>query len=114
MSFLLQHPLITITVFLSVTFLTWEAAKFIQNFMEEYEKKYVSDVAEVLNEMFIFQDAKKLFIFNIVIVFVFFFVTLLFTRNIIYLMIAAVANLAGYGVSDDELFDCWDAQRRCE
>jgi len=109
MSFILQHPLITLTVFFSVTLLVWEAAKYIQAFMEEYEKKYVSDVAQVLNEMFIFQDAQKLFILNIVIVVVFFFVTLLFTRNIIYLLIAA-----GVGFALPKIYMWWARRKRLQ
>jgi tight adherence protein B len=75
--------LMSILIFSSTCILAWTLILLAQEFLKEYEKQYVSETAKSLSEMFIFQDPKKVFLFNIIITVVFLLIGFACTDSII-------------------------------
>lgn len=79
--------LIFLLVFCSVSLIVWAATILVTAALKDYEKRFVSATSSTLSGMFIFMDPHKLFVFNIVITVLFLVIGLVFTRNLIYLIL---------------------------
>jgi tight adherence protein B len=77
-----------------------------QDLLQAYESHYVESVSRSLSAMFIFQDPRRLFLFNIVITLVFLLGAVLLTRNLIY-----IAGITVIGFSIPRLL-IWRARRK--
>lgn len=94
MDSMIPKLLIFLLVFSSVSLIVWAATILVTTALKEYEKRFVSATSSTLSGMFIFMDPHKLFVFNIVITILFLAIGLVFTRNIIYLIIFGVIGFS--------------------
>ncbi|NNK85565.1 MAG: hypothetical protein HKO91_08455 [Desulfobacterales bacterium] len=81
MSYLLQKTLIYCLIFVSVSFFIWAAARLFMDGFEVYGKSYMNRASKALNEMYIFQDARKIFLFNMAITGFFFLIGLIVSQR---------------------------------
>jgi len=81
MSYLLQKTLIYCLIFASVSFFIWAASKLFMDGFEEYGKTYMNRASKALSEMYIFQDARKIFLLNMAITGFFFLVGFIVSRS---------------------------------
>jgi tight adherence protein B len=98
--------LIFLLVFFSVSLIVWAATILVTAALKDYEKRFVSATSSTLSGMFIFMDPHKLFVFNIVITILFLVIGLVFTRNLIYLVL-----FGAVGFSIPKLL-IWRAKRK--
>jgi tight adherence protein B len=77
MSYLLQKTLIYCLIFVSVSFFIWAASRLFMDGAEGYGKTYMNRASKALSEMYIFQDARKIFLINMAITAFFFFIGLI-------------------------------------
>ena len=81
MSYLLQKTLIYCLIFVSVSFFIWAASRLFMDGFEVYGKTYMNKASRALSEMYIFQDARKLFLFYLAITGFFFIVGLIVSQS---------------------------------
>ena len=81
MSYLLQKTLIYCLIFASVSFFIWAASRLFMDGFEGYGKSYMNRASKALSEMYIFQDARKIFLLNMAITGFFFFIGLIVSRS---------------------------------
>lgn len=81
MSYLLQKTLIYCLIFVSVSFFIWAASRLFMDGFEVYGKSYMNRASKALNEMYIFQDARKIFLFNMAITGFFFLIGLMVSQS---------------------------------
>ncbi|MBT8352746.1 MAG: type II secretion system F family protein [Deltaproteobacteria bacterium] len=81
MSYLLQKTLIYCLIFVSVSFFIWAASRLFMDGFEVYGKSYMNRASKALNEMYIFQDARKIFLFNMAITGFFFLIGLIVSQR---------------------------------
>ena len=81
MSYLLQKTLIYCLIFVSVSFFIWAASRLFMDGFEVYGKTYMSRASRALSEMYIFQDARKIFLFNMAITGFFFIIGLIVSQS---------------------------------
>ncbi len=81
MSYLLQKTLIYCLIFVSVSFFIWAASRLFMDGFEGYGKTYMNRASKVLSEMYIFQDARKLFLLNMAITGFFFIIGLIVSQS---------------------------------
>lgn len=62
---------IYILVFFSISIFVWVLARFFVDGFGEFEKKYLHKASKTLNEMYVFYDVRKIFILNLVLLFLF-------------------------------------------
>ena len=81
MSYLLQKTLIYCLIFVSVSFFIWAASRLFMDGFEGYGKTYMNKASRALSEMYIFQDARKIFLFNMAITGFFFIIGLIVSQS---------------------------------
>ncbi|MCP4368324.1 MAG: hypothetical protein GY797_09490 [Deltaproteobacteria bacterium] len=81
MSYLLQKTLIYCLIFVSVSFFIWAASRLFMDGFEGYGKTYMNRASKALSEMYIFQDARKLFLLNMAITGFFFIIGLIVSQS---------------------------------
>lgn len=90
----IQKLIIYALIFLSAGLLAWVVAKFVQKLFGEYEKRYVEQATKTLSALFIFQDARKLFILNVAVTLLLALIGFALTRNILYTCLFAAVGFA--------------------
>lgn len=90
----IQKLIIYALIFLSAGLLAWVVAKFVQKLFGEYEKRYVEQATKTLSALFIFQDARKLFILNVAVTLLLALIGFALTRNILYTGLFAAVGFA--------------------
>jgi len=81
MSYLLQKTLIYCLIFISVSFFIWAASRLFMDGFEVYGKTYMNRASKALSEMYIFQDARKIFLLNMGITGFFFLIGLIVSQS---------------------------------
>jgi len=81
MSYLLQKTLIYCLIFVSVSFFIWAASRLFMDGFEVYGKSYMNRASRALSEMYIFQDARKIFLLNMAITGFFFIIGLIVSQS---------------------------------
>ncbi|MCP4714705.1 MAG: hypothetical protein GY868_06270 [Deltaproteobacteria bacterium] len=82
-----QKFLIFLFFFSSASLLVWAGSRLVQEGLKEYEKHYMSATSQALAEMFVFQDPRQLLLFNVILTIILMFLALLFTRNVVYILL---------------------------
>jgi len=94
MDYVFDRLLIFIFTFVSVSVMVWAGFKLLQAGLKEYEKHYVEKTSSTLAEMFIFQDARKVFVLNLIVTVLFLLVGFVLFRNVVYVVLFGVIGFA--------------------
>lgn len=89
-----MKPVIYGLIFTATALFVWAAAIIADALLKEYEEHYVSDATATLGDMFIFMDPQKLLVINMAIIVISVTTGLLFTYNIVTIILCGIFGYA--------------------
>ena len=89
-----MKPVIYGLIFTATALFVWAAAIIADALLKEYEEHYVSDATATLGDMFIFMDPQQLLVINMAIIVISVTTGLLFTYNIVTIILCGIFGYA--------------------